>query len=293
MMIKTFSTKPTTESFRPQSGIDKIKVMPIQNLVNVPKFESAVRINNPYTLFPGDNRLCLEKAGDYCLVIVNQEFFDFSASMLCQIGVALFILMLRGFLVFSKEAFYNPLFFISHITEVEFYFDHKICNCFVLPERTTFSIEAAKTSKMFYKYADGGIPTDTYYSWDFDSQKGRKSTVTIYNKEQADLASVWRGNGLSVSEQQQRIMQHPYKIRTEYRLNRNNCDFLYPYNFQGDYRTVLGRYKEFLAVMHNKYFSKNIFYKTRTNNEYDRVVRCAKTANQIRFTNGSNHLLKG
>lgn len=293
MMIKTFRQEAVTPLLRPQSGIDKIKVLPPQHLVNIQRFEAAVKTSNPYTLLPGNNQICIEKAGGYYLVIINQEFFNFLCPMLAQIGAALFILMKHNFLLFTEEAYWNPLVFIRHITEAEFYFDHRRYNCCVFPERAAFSIDEAKASEMLYRYSRNGVPSNTYYSWDSDSHAGRKSTLTVYDKEQADLTSIWRGNGISVAEQRQRIFLHPYKVRLEYRLNRNNCAFLHPYNFQGNYKTVLGRYKEFLAVMHNRYFSKNIFYKERTNNDYDRVVRCAKNANQLRFTNSNGRLLNG
>lgn len=303
MQIKNFS-KPapefdTTTPLRPQSGIDKIKLL-LNTSAITPKFIDAVRINNPYTLFPRDNRICLEKRGESYLLILNQEFFDFSQNILSQINTIILYLVHREYLlqtVYSQQN--NGLAYIVHVTEVEFYFDDERKNLWVIHNHAFDKIEKArKNDGFFFPTDENGKPTHTYYSCDYmpatDNKNGVKSTICIYDKEQRDIATIVNQKGITREQILEKIHNHKWKMRMEFRLSRDNCHYLHPQNLNGTYLQVLNRYLELLALLYNRFCWGKIYIEKNKNTKLKKVVEQADKMKFVsRFTNKSGNLLKG
>ena len=288
-----------TAPLRPQSGIDKIKLLLDGNYVT-PLFQEAIQKNNPYTLFPADNSICLEKSGSYYLVILNQEYFDFEQDILAQINQAILLLINSNFLIPTEQSMYNgnALSHIIHITEVEFYFDNEPKHLWVSSNNAADTIDQAKLENKFYRYMNTGNElTDTYYSCDYtpatENKSAVPSTVCIYNKQQKDIETMVNKKGVTKEQQLQRIYNHPWKTRLEFRLSADNCSYLNLANFSGTYFTVLGRYKELLSILYNRYCAGKIMYDNNTNNCLQRVIRKAEqTKYSCYFTNKDGKLQK-
>lgn len=301
MMCKPFIQNEIFKIYciRPQSGVDKIKLL-LNGAYISAHFLEVVKKNNPFTLCPGDNSICLEKRGIYFLLILNQEYFNFEQDILFQINAAIILLVNTGFLIptlYSQTG--NGLPYIIHISEVEFYFDNKRTDLWHKTNRVTTNIISAKENNFLFQYTnpDGEI-TKTFYSCDYipasDKKSAIPSSVTIYDKEQRDLCTIVRKKGISIKQQIEAITKHPWKTRLEFRLNRNNCSYLNIQNFRGTYFQILGRYKECLAILYNYNCRPNIYYENGSNHALDRILRYADAnTNIIRFTNASKKLIKG
>lgn len=303
MQLKNFS-KPapkfdTTTPLRPQSGIDKIKLL-LNTSAITSKFIDAIRINNPYTLFPGDNRICLEKRGESYLLILNQEFFDFSQNILSQINTIILYLVYREYLlqtVYNQQN--NGLPYIVHVTEVEFYFDDERKNLWVKKNHASPNIEEArKNNKFFSLTSENRNPTHTYYSCDYmpaiDNKNGVKSTICIYDKEERDLATIVYQKGITKEQILERIHNHKWKMRLEFRLSRDNCVYLNLQNLYGTYLQVLNRYLELLSILYNRFCREKIYVEINNNPKLKKVVKKADELKSVsRFTNKSGNLLKG
>ena len=303
MQIKNFS-KPapefdTSASLRPQSGIDKIKLLLNTNAITI-KFIDAIKKNNPYTLFPRDNRICLEKRGESYLLILNQEFFDFRQNILLQINMVILYLVYRGYLwrtSYSQQN--NGLAYIVHVTEVEFYFDDERKNLWVIHNHAFHNIEEARKNDGFFSLTDeNGTPTHTYYSCDYmpatDNKNGIKSTICIYDKEQRDIATIVNQKGITREQIFEKIQNHKWKMRLEFRLSRDNCVYLNPQNLNGTYLQVLNRYLELLAILYNRFCREKVYVVINNNPKLKKVVKKADELKSVsRFTNKSGNLLKG
>ena len=303
MQIKNFS-KPapefdTTAPLRPQSGIDKIKLLLNTNTITT-KFIDATKINNPYTLFPRDNRICLEKRGESYLLILNQEFFDFRQNILLQINMVILYLVYRGYLwrtSYSQQN--NGLTYIVHVTEVEFYFDDERKNLWVKKNHAFHNIEEARKNDDFFSLTDeNGNQTHTYYSCDYmpatDNKNGVKSTICIYDKEQRDIATIVNQKGITREQILEQIHNHKWKIRMEFRLSRDNCVYLNLQNLNGTYLRVLNRYLELLAILYNRFCREKVYIEINNNPKLKKVVKKAEELKSVsRFTNKSGNLLKG
>ena len=300
MLIRNYSNPNfiNIQPIRPQSGIDKIKILINQSLITE-KYIEAVKINNPYTLYPGNNSICLEKRGRYYLVILNQEYFNFKMDILTQINNAMVILVQNGFLLMTPEAMTgNALAYIVHITEIEFYFDNERKHLWVPSNKSSVNLDEAKEKWWFFQYCTDGIPTQTYYSNDYMPTTPNKaaipSTITIYDKELRDLSTIVLKKGQTRDLVESMIRNHPWKTRLEFRLSRDNCPYLALQNLNGTYFQILGRYKELLAVLYNRYCYDTIIYDKRSNKELDRIVNKADMIrNVMRFTNSEKKLLEG
>lgn len=303
MQIKNFS-KPapasnTTTSLRPQSGIDKIKLL-LNTSAITPKFIDAVRINNPYTLFPRDNKICLEKRGESYLLILNQEFFDFRQNILLQINMVILYLVHCGYLLqtaYSQQNYGLP--YIVHVTEVEFYFDDERKNLWVKQNHAFHNIEEARKNNGFFSLTgEHGNPTHTYYSCDYmpatDNKNGVKSTICIYDKEHRDIATIVNQKGLTREQILEQIHNHRWKMRLEFRLSRDNCVYLNLQNLNGTYLQVLNRYLELLSILYNRFCREKVYVEINNNPKLKKVVKKADELKSVsRFTNKSGNLLKG
>ena len=300
MLIRNYSNPNfnNIQPIRPQSGIDKIKILINQSLITE-KYNEAVKINNPYTLYPGNNSICLEKRGRYYLVILNQEYFNFKMDILTQINNAMVILVQNGFLLMTPEAMTgNALAYIVHITEIEFYFDNERKHLWVPSTKSSVNLDEAKEHWLFFQYCTEGNQTSTYYSNDYMPTTSNKaaipSTITIYDKELRDLSTIVLKKGQTRDLVESMIRNHPWKTRLEFRLSRDNCSYLALQNLNGTYFQILGRYKELLAVLYNRYCYDTIIYDKRSNKELDRIVNKADMIrNVMRFTNSEKKLLEG
>ena len=303
MQIKNFS-KPapefdTTTSLRPQSGIDKIKLLLNQASIT-PKLKESMAVNNPYTIIPGNNMVCLEQWGKHYLLILNQEYFNFSQNILSQINKAISDLILTGFLVPCIGCFPgNFLPCIAHITELEFYFDNERKNLWVLQNHAFPSINQAKANNgFFFLTGENGNPTESYYSCDYtpatENKSAIKSTICVYDKEQRDIATLVNQKGITRGQLLEQIRNHKWKVRLEFRLSRDNCNYLHPQNLNGTYLQVLNRYLELLALLYNRFCWGNIYVEINKNTKLKKVVEQADKMKFIsRFTNKSGNLLKG
>lgn len=300
MLIRDFSDNKYNKSIsllRPQSGIDKIKLLLNRDFIT-PAFQEAVKINNPYTVYPGNNMFCLEKRGNYFLIIINQEALNFDLDILVQVNQIILDLVNNGFLMQTPASLLgNGLGYIIHLSEIEFYFDNNKKHFWVLTNKCTSNLDQAKENWLFFRYSKDGEITDTFYSNDYIPATSNKaatpSQVSIYDKELRDLNTIVNKKGITHAEQESIIKSHPYKTRLEFRLSRDNCQFLNIQNIQGTYSQVLGKYKELLAVLYNRYCFGNVFYDMRTNPSLDRIVKKANDiSNIIRFTNIDGKLLK-
>ena len=302
MLIRTFPEQKSQSlkynPIRPQSGLDKVKLLANQYLIT-DKYIEAVKTNNPYTLYPGNNSICLEKRGRYYLVILNQEYFNFTMDILAQINNAMVILVQNGFLQMIPEVMTgNALAYIVRITEIEFYFDNKRKHLWVPSNKSSVNLDEAKEKWWFFQYCTDGIPTQTYYSNDYMPTTPNKaaipSIITIYDKELRDLSTIVLKKGQTRDLVESMIRNHPWKTRLEFRLSRDNCPYLALQNLNGTYFQILGRYKELLAVLYNRYCYDTIIYDKRSNKELDRIVNKADMIrNVMRFTNSEKKLLEG
>lgn len=306
MLIRSFMQPPleNINPIRPQSGIDKIKLLLTGNYVS-PDFLQALKINNPYTLEPGNNEICLEKRGSYYLLILNQEFFDFNQNILQQINSAIILLINSKLLIPTQHSESgNGLPYIEHISEVEFYFDNRNQDLWVIRSHVSPSIDIAKQQNFFFQFVNNGNQTNTFYSSDYipatNTRSAVPSRITIYDKEQRDLATIVRRKGITLEEQKQAILNHPWKTRLEFRFSRENFKYLNLQNFNGTYSQILNRYTECLAVFYNSYCKcfydesrSNIFYTNGTNKALDKIIRYAKQNRNIeRFTNNNGMLIE-
>lgn len=300
MLIRNYSNPNfiNIQPIRPQSGIDKIKILINQSLITE-KYIEAVKINNPFTFYPGNNSICLEKQGKHYLVILNQEYFNLEINIFSQVNNAILILVQNGFLQITPESMLgNGLSYIIHITEIEFYFDNKRKHLWVPSNKTSVNLNQAKDNWIFFQYCNEGGPTATYYSYDYTASTDNKaaipSTISIYDKELRDLRTIVLKKGQTREEVESIIKAHPWKTRLEFRLSRKNCPYLALQNLNGNYFQVLGRYKELLAVLYNRYCFDVITYDKRSNPALDRIVtKAEKIRNVIRFTNSEKKLLEG
>lgn len=297
-----------SKMIRPQFGIDKIKVCLIADKVDTNKFNDVIlSINNPYNIYTDSNRLAITKQGVNYFLIINQEYFDFSLNMkddktniLLKIGEAILDIRKHGFL--TEEP--NPLFqndglmYLDHISEVEFYFDHTRKDGWFITTHSSSTIDEAKHNHTFYRYTDENNQiTDTYYSWDYipetETRSRKVSCISIYDKEKKDLETIIRKAGITVEEQKQVILAHPFKTRLEFRLSHENCQYLNTINFNGTYNQVLRNYSELLAVLYNAFCRNNIQYQSGSNLALDRIIRKAKTVTTLTFKNKEDRLTRG
>ena len=219
--------------------------------------------------------------------------------ILIQVNNAIINLVQNGFLQITPEAMTGKaLAYIVHVTEMEFYFDNERKHLWVPSNKSSKNLDEAKEKWLFFQYCTEGNPTPTYYSNDYIPTSPNKaatpSTTTIYDKELRDLSTIILKKGQTRDMAESMIRNHPWKTRLEFRLSRDNCQYLALQNLNGNYFQVLGRYKELLAVIYNRYCSNVIVYDKRTNPALDRIVNKAqKIRNVLRFTNSEKKLLEG
>lgn len=306
MLIRSSMQPPidNINPIRPQFGIDKIKLLLKGNYVS-PDFMQAIKNNNPFTLEPGNNSICIEKRGSYYLLILNQEFFDFYQNILQQINAAILLLVnCRLLIPTSDSETGNGLPYIEHISEVEFYFDNRNQDLWVIRSHASPNIDVAKQNNYFFQFVNNGNQTNTFYSSDYipatSTRSAVPSRITVYDKEQRDLTTIVRRKGITLDEQKQAILNHPWKTRLEFRLSRENCKYLNLQNFNGTYSQILSRYTECLAVFYNSccecYYGEsrsNIYYTKGANTALDKIIHYAVHNRNIeRFTNNNGMLIK-
>ena len=135
----------------------------------------------------------------------------------------------------------NLGWFIDGVQELEISFDLK-------PSHIQVKEEAVKNGNMVqYVNQQTGVPTDTYYTDDYNLGK-RKSTCIIYDKAEKN-----KHDRKSKEEQ-----NTPYKTRIEFRLCRNNCEYLNLDNLDGTNDEVIKRYTPLLGTKYKKHLEDNI-----------------------------------
>jgi len=93
----------------------------------------------------------------------------------------------------------------------------------------------------------------------------RNSIVHIYDK----VAKYYKDNQMKHKE----LTEYEYPIRFEFKLFRNNNDYMSIKNIKGNYNEVLSRYLELLATIFNRYIYGNVEVKGKSNKEMAKVIR--------------------
>lgn len=280
---------PATTLLRPQSGIDKIMIYLNPYYVDYKRANSAVNLHpsKSYNIFPGNNMLCIREIYNHFYLIINQEFFSTIDNYLHQIYMALKILQMDGFFTIKQPLPWNHyMYFIGHITEIEFYFDNRVADLQVYEERIYKDVPEAKSENSLYNYKN------TYYSTDYVRGK-HPSSVKVYSKYNQMKKKYTRTSDGAILRPDivNAEKTHPFKMRLEFTITWNTySNYMVFGNLNGNYEQILNKWLELLAVKHNQYVSNNIFYNYGSNIMYDEVVREADYANGSRFTNRDGRL---
>jgi hypothetical protein len=263
-------------------GIDKIGV--ILNPLFFDK-KNIIKHNDPY------NRLTLHPAGRLTILSIHQEWFNPFFDYQIQIALAIYELIKEGVIDFPDTIF-TPLFiyknhslFILNVVSCEFFFDFRQKNIEINQDMVSSSINEAFNEGMLYQYFDKktNALTDTFYSPDI--QLHSKSQFICYNKLRKSIKD---NNIASVEE----LSKNQREIRCEYKIYSCNSEWLHWDNFQGNYKTVFNRYKEYLAVLYNKYISGCLTVHGKENPNFKKIIKIAERDNKIRFTNLKGKLKK-
>ena len=160
----------------------------------------------------------------------------------------------------------NLSWFIDGVQEFEVAFDLK-------PSHIQVNEEAVKNGNLIrYINQQTGEPTETYYTEDYNPGK-RKSTGIIYNKAEKNK------HDKKGKEEQ----NTPYKTRIEFRLCRNNCEYLNLDNFNSDSSIddVIKQYTPLLAIKYHNFFEGNIdLHVPKSYKHLKRIVKEAKEGKQ-------------
>jgi hypothetical protein len=261
-------------------GLDKIAV-----LLN-PLFFDKRNINKHKESY---NKLTLHPAGQFTVLSIHQEWFNPFFDYQVQIALALYALIKETVITFPDTLFTpvfvykNPSLFILNIVACEFFFDFKQENIEIDPGMVSKSIDEASDQGTLYQYYDkkNNEPTDTYYSPDFTSHK--KSQFICYNKLKKSIRD---NNKAPVKE----LKTNQNEIRCEYKIYSCNSDWLHWDNFKGDYKAIFNRYKEYLAVIYNKYVAGCFTVHGKENSNFKKIIRLGEENNKIRFRNAGKKL---
>jgi hypothetical protein len=112
-----------------------------------------------------------------------------------------------------------------------------------------------------------------YYTRDYKGGKHkRKSTGVIYDKAEKNR----QDNHIK----HEVIDDYPYKTRLEFRLTNRNCGYLSLENLRGDYRTIIKRFRGFLAIQYGLYLGNCVKITGRDNKQLRRIEKESVDAGQ-------------
>jgi hypothetical protein len=249
------------------------------------------------------NTLTLHQAGAYTQLSIHAEWFNPSIDYQWQIALALYGLVLEGVINFPDMfpdtprmpyfIYTHPYIFIRGIVACELYSDFKEKNIEIHQERvidkkyneiTNDEEEVGSEIKLVRYYDEYNQPTETYYSTDYNGDKGRKSTFICYNKQ----TQLIHDNN-KASRREILARQNPY--RCEMRLTSANSEWLNWDNLQGNFKQIFSRNKPHLAVVYNNYVKGCITVRGNENPRFLSIVKAAVENNNVRYKD-SGHKLK-
>jgi len=264
----------------PQSGIDVIRLILSPIFFNKEYFKNNKYVD-PY------NKLTIHQVGMFYTLEIHVEYMDLLEDFHYTIARAIYNLLFKGFIFFPlyegvisfiKE---NIIWFIIGISEIEFYF-----NIF---KNSVIVNENAIENGKFIQYKENSEGQYSFYSNDYRTKKqvnkktgkeSRKiithSRIHLYDKKEKDI----KDNHIKHTE----LNNYPFDIRLEFKLFRDNCNFLSLENIRGNYNEVLNRYISLLAVYYNCYVLDHIHIKGKNNKELAKIIRKSKSTG-IRYRN--------
>jgi len=267
----------------PIAGLDKVTVLLAPYIFNKYYFDN-MKHPEPY------NKITIVNRGFFYLMSVHIEYVDLMKDYHLVLAEAIYDLM---FLktpyynickIFIKYIYENLNFFIVGVNCIEIFFS-------MLRKNVNINREAIKNGKLL-QFNENGEYTYSYYSTDYkvkrvkntnnktpDKETTKKvirhSRVHIYDKKNKDLLD----NHIKYSD----LGKNPYEIRIEFKLFRDNCNFISLDNLKGTWIDILLRYIELLATIFNRYIKNNIEITGRNNIDFNKIVRKAKTVGK-RYT---------
>jgi hypothetical protein len=220
--------------------IDKVK------MVLNPVFVNNTMINkHPHINF--NNTLTLHRFGDLVALAIHAEWFNVCLDFRMNISLAVLELIKKEYLFFPNNwltlpfIYNNMSWFILYPQELEIAFDLK-------PKYIQVNEDAIENGDLVqYKNKKAGEITETYYTNDYRTKK-RKSIGIIYNKAEKD-----QHDNKSKAE-----WHKQNSTRIEFRLCRNNSEYLNMNNFYGYIDDVIKRYVPLLAIIYTNYFKGNV-----------------------------------
>ncbi|GAB1482882.1 hypothetical protein MASR2M78_16980 [Treponema sp.] len=201
-------------------GIDKIKIVLNPLFINPNK--RNIKHIDPH------NRLTLHRAGWFTALAIHAEYFNMVIDYKMNIALAIYDLIKNEIISFPDNMYtlsfiYKNLdWFVLFVQELEFFFDFRPEDIVIDEDELNPNIDGE--GKQLIKYRS------TFYSNDYRSGK-RHSILKIYDRE-TKLKQ-------DRSMKSQDISSHPYKSRLEFRLCRNNCEYLNIDDLEGTYVEII------------------------------------------------------
>jgi len=264
----------------PQSGIDVIR------LILSPIFFNKEYFKNDKYVDP-HNRLTIHQVGMFYTLEIHIEYMDLLEDIHYTIAKAIYDLIFKGFIFFPF--FEQLLYFIKEhlnwfvlgISEVEFYFN--------LIRKSVIVNEKAVENGNLNQFKENSECQYSFYSNDYrikkqTNKKTEKVTRKIITHSRAHLYDKKNKDILDNHTKHKELNNNPFDIRLEFKLFRDNCNFLSLNNFQGNYNEVLNRYIPLLAVYYNNYIHGHIHVKGKNNKELTKVIRKSRSTG-VRYRN--------
>jgi hypothetical protein len=125
----------------------------------------------------------------------------------------------------------------------------------------------------------------TYYTYDYNKNYFRNSTGIIYDK----YAKQIKDNKIS----HKLLRANPYKTRFEIKLyNNETSEWVALDNISGNYKEIMKKHLEYLAIIYKKYFIDFIDINTSENKYLSKIESVAKTTDYERYMNHNGSLKK-
>jgi hypothetical protein len=248
-------------------GIDKIKlaINPIflNSDIKFDKFNPKNRTMEKF--LDSKNQLILMRNGTYISLYISAEFINPFIDIHFSIARAIFELVKQDVIVLPFQNFDNNITlafiyfylhaFILYVQELELFFNFKKYHIIINDDLIG----------LHRYYKDGG-PTETYYT--DDNHKGKKNSKGIIYD--------W---GAKQKHERKPQNENPYATRLEFKLYRNNTEWLHLDNLKGSYFDIIKRYTPLLATIYTNYFAKNITLSGREYGQFNRIVKAAVKKN--------------
>jgi len=267
----------------PNSGIDKIKVILAPYIFNRHYFNNTKHID-PH------NELTLHKSGAFYYLSIHIEYMDLLKDFRLIITQAVYDLMFKNspcyylYGNFVNYIYENLNWFVIGISELELYFD--------VPRKNVSINQEAVDSGKLIQYNEYGKGKYSYYSSDYKTKEVKNTNMK--NPDKNTAKKVVRHSRVHIYDKKEKYMKdnqikhdeidkHPFDIRLEFKLSRDNCKFMSLKNLNGNYSKVLSNYTELLATIYNRLIFDNVTVKGKSNGGLAKVARKAKDAG-VRYT---------